>query len=246
MRGRPTLWILPPMADEAGTHKPGPSDPEGEKGPTPTETKTADTEADAQKAGADGGETKVATEAKAAERAAKVSDKESKAKPAPTAPPSEDEINVPDWRTLTVLGALFVVTAGSWGAARFSCNMHPPESKPPPKLTIDRLAATSKDAAIEFIQRAKSNDYDGALQLALRDARTDLESARAACQKTAAECARKREAMAGLLTTAIVERQDMATADAVATTYFKGEKKTYRVKLARDGAIWKVTSYSAE
>jgi hypothetical protein len=235
------------MADEAGTQKPGPNDPEGEKkSPTPTQTEAtaADAKADEKKAGAD--EAKTATGAKAAERETKAAERESKAKPAPTAPPSEDEINVPDWRTLTLLGALFVVTAGSWGAARFSCNMHPPESKPPPKLTIDRLAATSKDAAIEFIQRAKSNDYDGALQLALRDARTDLESARAACQKTAAECARKREAMAGLLTTAIVEHQDMATADAVATTYFKGEKKAYRVKLTRDGAIWKVTSYSPE
>jgi hypothetical protein len=237
------------MADEAGSQKPGPSDPDGEqKSPAPTEpeTKAADAKAgeptakaDESKAKADDGKKKEAREAKAAER-------EAKAKPTPAAPPSEDEINVPDWRTLALLGALFVVTAGSWGAARFSCNMHPPESRPAPKLTIDRLAATSKDAAIEFIQRARSNDYDGALQLAVRDARTDLESSRAACQKTPADCARKREAMAGLLTTAIVERQDASTADAVATTYFKGEKKNFKLRLTRDGQIWKVVSYNAE
>jgi hypothetical protein len=237
------------MADEAGSQKQGPSDPEGEtKSPAPgePETKAADAKAGEQKAKADDSESKAAREAKASERETKADEREAKAKPASAPPPSEEEINVPDWRTLTVLGALFVVTAGSWGAARFSCNMHPPESRPPPKLTIDRLAANSKDAAIEFIQRARSNDYDGALQLALRDARTDLEASRAACQKTAAECARKREAMAGLLTTAIVERQDTSTADAIATTYFKGEKKSFRVKLARDATMWKVVSYSPE
>jgi len=234
------------MADEAGSQKPGPSDPPGEtKSPEP-ETKAPDAKADEQKATAGDGEKKSAGEAKAGERDEKAAEREPKAKKAPEAPPSEDEINVPDWRTLTLLVALFAVTAGSWGAARFSCNMHPPESKPPPKLTTDRLAANPKDAAIEFIQRARSNDYDGALQLALRDARSDLEASRAACQKTATECARKREAMAGLLTTAIVERSDVSTADAVATTYFKGEKKTFKVKLARDGAIWKATSYAAE
>ena len=212
------------MADEASSQKPGPSDSEGKKSPEP---KAPEAEA---------------PEAKAADAKAE----EPKAKKAPAAPPSEDEIDVPDWRTLTLLGALFVVTAGSWGAARFSCNMHPPESKPPPKLTIDRLAANPKDAAIEFIQRARSTDYDGALVLALRDARSELEAARAACQKTAAECARKREAMAGLLTTAIVERAEMSTAEALATTHFKGEKKNFKVRLARDGQIWKVVSYNAE
>jgi hypothetical protein len=226
------------MADEAGSQEQGPSDPKGEKKPAEPEPKAADAKADEQKAKAGEGEARSAGEAKA--------DRDPKAKKVPEAPPSEEEINVPDRRTLTLLVALFVVTAGSWGAARFSCNMHPPESRPPPKLTTDRLAANPKDAAIEFIQRARSNDYDGALELAARDARTDLEASRAACQKTAAECARKREAMAGLLTTAVVERQDMSTADAIATTYFKGEKKSFKVSLAHEGMIWKVARYTAE
>lgn len=218
------------MAEQAGTEKTAPGAPEGEKG-------TSDPKEPEAKA----------TEAKAEDGAAKAVERDApKSKKAPAEPPSEDAINTPDWKTLTMLVALFAVTAGSWGAARFSCNMHPPESKPPPKLTTDRLAADPKDAAIEFIQRTRSNDYDGALELALRDARTDLETARAQCLKTAAECARKREAMAGLLTTAVVERQDPSTADAVATTYFKGEKKSFKVRLARDGAVWKAVAYNAE
>jgi hypothetical protein len=237
------------MADEAGNQKPGQSNPPGEKespAAVEAEAKVPDAEAGEQKPKANGGETKAAKETKTGKRESKTAGQESKPTKAVEEPPSEDEIDVPDWRTLTLLGALFAVTAGSWGAARFSCNMHPPQSAPPPKLTIDRLAANPKDAAIEFLQRARSNDYDGALELALRDARTDLEASRAACQKTAAECARKREAMAGLLTTAVLERQDASTAEATATTHFKGEKKSFKVRLARDGSIWKVVGYTAE
>jgi len=226
LRTPPTLWILPAMADTAESPKAGQSDPE----------RVADaTEADPGGQGA-----------------AKAKPPASEGPKAPTAkkpanlPPSESEINSPEWKTLVLLFALFAVTVCSWGAARFSCNMHPPESKPPPKLSTASLAANPKDAAIEFIQRARSNDFDGALELASRDARSDLETSRAECQKNAADCARKREAMAGLLTTAIVERQDASTADAEATTYFKGEKKNFRVKLVRDGTIWKVVAYSPE
>ena len=231
MRGPPTLWILPAMADEAGKLTPGQDEPKGDKD-APTEATATAPAPEAR------------TEAKAATAPAPEAPKTKK--PQSAAPPSEEEIDSPDWKTLGFLFAIFAVTVSSWGAARFACNMHPPESKPPPKLTTDKLAANPKDAAIEFIQRARSNDFDGALELAVRDAKSDLESSRAECMKSAADCARKREAMAGLLTTAIVQREDPSTADAVAPTYFKGEKKNFRVKLVRDAAMWKVISYSAE
>jgi hypothetical protein len=232
LRGRPTLWMLPAMADQAGDQKAGQSAPEAEKAssekPEPKEATGASDKPEAKEA------------------AAAVTKEAPKAKKAPQTPPSERDINSPDWRALTLLFVIFGVTASSWGAARFACNMHPPESKPPPKLTTAQLAANPKDAAIEFIQRARSKDYDGALELALKDARTDLAVESTKCAKNAADCARQREAMAGLLTNAVVEHQDGMTADALATTYFKGEKKTFRVKLARDATVWKVVSYSAE
>jgi hypothetical protein len=221
------------MADEGSNQESAGAKPEGEKKPATEPAPNAAGDKAALSAPKDAGE-KAATPA------------QPKAKRAPAEPPTEEQINSPDVKTLVLLFAIFAVTASSWGAARFSCNMHPPESKPPPKLTTDRLAANPKDAAIEFIQRARSNDYEGALVLALRDARTDLEAARAQCQKTPADCARKKEAMAGLLTTAVVERQDVAAAEALATTYFKGEKKTFRVRLVRDGSVWKAVAYNAE
>jgi hypothetical protein len=157
---------------------------------------------------------------------------------------TEEQINSPSRTALVPLYVVFAVTLMSWGAARFACNMHPPESRPPPKLSIDRLAATPKDAAIEAVQRWESHDYDGALQIAAGSAAAELEKARADCQAHANECARQREASAGLLTMAEVLRNDGSNADAHVTTLFKGQKKEFKVSLSRSGMLWKIVSRS--
>jgi hypothetical protein len=165
----------------------------------------------------------------------------------PATVPSEMEINSPDRRSLVALFVIFAVTAACWGSARFACNMHPPESRAAPKLTTDRLILTPKDAAIEYVQRWRSYDYEGALATVTGDdLTTELGKAKTDCATTANECARQREASAGRLTTAVVLAQDGFVADARATTTLKGQKETYRLKLRREGAMWKVFSKSPE
>lgn len=163
-------------------------------------------------------------------------------KPAPVVVPSEDEINSPDWLTLGFLGAIFVVTAGSWGAARFACNMHPPESHAAPKTTTERLIQTPKDAAIEFIQRFRSSDFDGALDVSAGDLQSEVRASKAECDSHANDCARKREAAAGRLTTAILVSQDAAHADARVTTTLKGQTEAYEVAVSREGTVWKAVA----
>jgi hypothetical protein len=158
---------------------------------------------------------------------------------------TEEEIDSPSRKALVPLFVVFAITFASWGAARFACNMHPPESKPPPKLSVDRLAATPKDAAIEAVQRWESHDYDGALEIAAGDAASELQRAKADCQAHANDCARQREASAGLLTMAEVLRNDGSRAEAHVSTLFKGERKNFKVQLARNGAVWKIVSRTA-
>jgi hypothetical protein len=159
----------------------------------------------------------------------------------PKAPefPSEAEINSPDSKTLTLLFVVFALTVSSWGAARFACNMHPPESRGAPKLTTDKLISTAKDAAIEFVQRWRSADYAGAIDVSAGEVLAEMEKAKAECQKNANECARKHEAEAGRLTTAVVLRQDGFNAEAKVTTQLKDKKDTYMVVLQRDNMVWK-------
>lgn len=155
-------------------------------------------------------------------------------------PPSESEIDSPRPVTLALLGVIFLVTAGSWGAARFACNMHPPESRSAPKLPTERLALTPKDAAIEFIQRLRSSDYEGALEVSAQNAAAEVMKLKAECAANANECARSREAAAGRLTVAKVMKQDGLRADARVSTMLKGTTEKYRLTLARDNAVWKV------
>jgi hypothetical protein len=161
--------------------------------------------------------------------------------------PSELEINSPDRKTLIALFVVFAVTTVSWGAARFACNMHPPESRAAPKLSTDRLILTAKDAAIEFVQRWRSMDYEGALATVTGDELpAELQKAKADCASKANECAREREASAGRLTTAVVLVQDGFFADARVSTSLKGVKETYRVRVRREGGVWKAVSKSVE
>lgn len=158
---------------------------------------------------------------------------------------SEAEIDSPDQKTLVLLFVVFALTVCSWGAARFACNMHPPESRAAPKLTTDKLITSAKDGAIEFVQRWRSGDYAGAAEVAIGEVKAEMEKAAAECQKTANECARKREAEAGRLTTAVVLRQDGFAAEAKVTTELKGKTDRYVLVLQRDGMLWKASSKTA-
>lgn len=171
---------------------------------------------------------------------------ESREKAPASAMPSERQIDSPNALTLALLGAIFVVTATTWGAARFACNMHPPESRPAPKLPTERLIQTPKDAAIEFIQRFRSSDYDGALEASTGDLQQEIQRLKADCDAKANECARSREAAAGRLTTAVLLRQDASRADADVTTMLKGQTEKYRVVVAHEGAVWKAVSKTPE
>lgn len=168
--------------------------------------------------------------------------KEARPRPAPT----EREINSPDRLTLALLIVVGLVTVGAWGSARFACNMHPPVSRPAPKLPTERLTATPKDCAIEFVQRWRSADYSGALETVTGDLVAEIGKQKADCDARANECAREREAAAGRLTTAIVRKQDGFRAEAQVTTMLKGEKETYRVALAFQGGLWKAGSVTRE
>jgi hypothetical protein len=170
----------------------------------------------------------------------------SKPRPTPARPPTEDEIDSPDRKTLFFLFVIFAVTVGSWGAARFACNMHPPESHGAPKIATERLLTSAKDAAIEFVQRFRSADYEGALETVSGDLILEVTRAKEDCGRRANECAREREASAGRLTTAVVLKQDGFFANAKVTTVLKGSAETYLVGVRRDGMIWKAVSKTKE
>jgi hypothetical protein len=84
-----------------------------------------------------------------------------------------------------MLGVIAASTVVMWGAAKFACNAHPPESKKPREVGTVELASTPKDAAIEMIHRLASYEFDRALELADTEPAQEVERQLRACESNA-------------------------------------------------------------
>src|SRR5262249_47434775 len=100
--------------------------------------------------------------------------------------------------------------------------------------------------AIEFIQRYRSSDFDGALETVTGDLTAEVARGKEDCSKRANECAREREAAAGRLTTAVVSKQDGFVAETHVTTTLKGVTEKYVVMTKRDNMVWKAATMTRE
>ncbi len=160
----------------------------------------------------------------------------------------EAEVPVPDRQTLGMLGVIALSTVVMWGAAKFACNAHPPESKKPREVGTVELASTPKDAAIEMVHRLASLEFDRALELADTEPAQEVERQLRACESNGKEaCDAKREQAAGkVLTTAEVLSSSSNTAKARVTTTGPEGTRVYAVDLVSAPPIWKVTRLKVE
>lgn len=161
---------------------------------------------------------------------------------------SERELNAPTVQTLLMLGTVSAATLLMWGAAKFACNLHPPESKKPREVGTMELAATPKSAAVEMIHRLASHNYEGALELAAGEAAQAVEKAFQECKSGGdAACAAQRNRLEGrILTTAEVLTHKGGEATAKVTARIGTEEtKQYDVQLEREGQMWRVVRHKA-
>lgn len=153
----------------------------------------------------------------------------------------EDKINAPDRQTLWMLGVLAGATIFMWGMSRAACNYSPPiENRSPREVTLQDLAATAKDGAVELGQRMATYDFSGALELAKGALADELKTALAACRADP-HCSAKRDRLAQtVLTTGELMTRGESTADVRVTTH-GGEHGTERqlFTMERDGNLWK-------
>jgi len=143
-----------------------------------------------------------------------------------------------------VLGFMGLVTLALWVFARAACNYHPPrETRRPRAVKLEDLARDPKDAALEMQQRLTQLDFEGALQLAMGDAASEINKAKAACDAKPQDCAMKRKQLEKSVesTAALLERS-ATEATARVTTVKPGGKDVTLDHLQRQGTIWKVVS----
>lgn len=161
---------------------------------------------------------------------------------------TEADVPVPDRQTLGMLGAVALATLTMWGAAKFACNAHPPESKRPREVGTVELASTPKDAAIEFVHRLATYEFEGALQLAESVPAAEVEQQLHACEEAGkAACDAKRKQVAGkVLTTAELLSQAGKSAKARVTSQGPEGTRVYSLDLVNVPPIWRVSRFSPE
>lgn len=140
--------------------------------------------------------------------------------------------------TLAGTSLVFVVTLFAWGGAKVACNLHPPSYEAFEPAPLSRLAATPKDAALEFHHRLALRDFAGAREIATEGGEALVNAAESACDDACLgqRGAREKE----VVTRAIVLRREGPTAVVRAEAFHEGsvEERTYRLKWEQ--RLWKV------
>ena len=153
----------------------------------------------------------------------------------------ERKIDTPKLQTLGMLSVVVFASLSMWGAARFACNAHPPETRKPRVPTQQELTGEPKDAAFEIGQRWTSYDFAGALALSSGALAEAIKADQAKCQANAGSCAEKKAALvdAPLTTAALLARTP--TTATVRVTQHGGllGKQDYIVELVKEGNAWK-------
>src|ERR1700690_782816 len=74
-------------------------------------------------------------------------------------PTTEEELNIPKFQTIGMLGSVSLLMIIMWFAARIACNAHPDQIRDPRYVSVDQMAVDPKNAALEFQLRFAAKDY---------------------------------------------------------------------------------------
>jgi hypothetical protein len=185
------------------------------------------------------------------------------AEPPPNAPPSgstppgaaiqppfdddsletEEKLDAPSPLALRLLGVIFAATFIPWVGAKVACNRRDAPARPPLDLPVEVLSKQPKDAALELQQRAATNHFREAAELARGEASRELLAADARCQAEPKPCEERRARSAQIFTRAVVVRRGPLVAEARAESDLgDGQLERYAMRLEQDGGRWYVLS----
>lgn len=156
---------------------------------------------------------------------------------------TEQALNAPSPLTLRLLGVIFAATFLPWVAAKVACNGREGPTRPPLELPAAELSKQPKDAAIELQQRAASNHFREAAELAKGDVARDLLAADVRCQAEPLPCEQVRARSQTIFTRAVVVRRGPLVAEVRAESDFgAGRVERFSMRLEPDAGRWYVVS----
>jgi hypothetical protein len=156
---------------------------------------------------------------------------------------TEQALNSPSPLTLRLLGVIFAATFIPWVGAKVACNRREGPTRPPLELPVAELSKQPKDAAIELQQRAATNHFREAAELAKGDVAVELLAADARCQAEPLPCEQARARSQTIFTRAVVVRRGPLVAEVRAESDFgAGRVERFTMRLEPDAGRWYVVS----
>jgi hypothetical protein len=155
---------------------------------------------------------------------------------------TEEALGAPTPLTVRLLAVICAATLLPWVGAKVACNRRESPVRPPLELATDVLAKQPKSAALELQQRAASNRYREAAELAKGAAAEELLAADTRCQSDPRPCEERRAQADRIQTRAVLLRRGPLVAEARAESWIGETVERYNMRLEADGGRWFVVS----
>jgi len=159
------------------------------------------------------------------------------------APPTERDLP-PTPLTLRLLGVVAAFTFLPWLGGKVACNDPVGRVRVPFELGADVLARDAKSAALELQQRASSNRFREASELASGELQSELLAAEAACGVNPGPCESRRAQSARVVTRAVLVTSVTGEARVRAESRLDQQLERFTMKLRQTGDRWYVVARS--
>jgi hypothetical protein len=161
-------------------------------------------------------------------------------------PWNEKTIDSPSRFSLGMIGSVALATVAMWGAGKFACNAHPPETRKPKLATAAELARDPKSTAFELQQRWSAYDFAAAALLATGPVLQEIKKDQERCAQNRADCEQKRESLKDtpLTLAALVARTPQAAKVKVKSLGGLAGQREFAMDVVQEGGKWKVASRS--
>jgi hypothetical protein len=158
-------------------------------------------------------------------------------------PTTEEELNIPKFQTIGMLGSVSLLMIIMWFAARIACNAHPDQIRDPRYVSVDQMAVDPKNAALEFQLRFVAKDYLLAGELVWGIMADKIHDLLTFCENNPDTCEKDKLALKDKVTgSSTLWELTPSHASVEVTTLINGENpQTVTLDLIPSGKIWKVT-----
>ncbi len=158
-------------------------------------------------------------------------------------PKTEEELNIPKFQTIGMLGSVSLLMIIMWFAAKIACNSHPDNIRDPRYVSVNQMAVDPKNAALEFQLRLVGKDYLLAGELVSGKMADKIHELLISCESNADSCEKDKLALKDKVTgTSTLWELTPSHASVEVTTLINNENpQTVTLDLVPSGKIWKVT-----